>query len=364
MRKQSFPTIEQTRHPFHVPPFSPSERVVILGAGATVGAKFAENATVKPPMNADFFTQLQRVGAKDKDTVEAVIADVVQLFGGNFSLTLEDYFSQLESMIDAARFGPKGAAKLTGAELRKKRERLMKALAAVLEASTDKAIRSERGCTRHLKLVNALRPRDTVISFNYDCVMDCALRLGGNGKWGARYGYAFRRPSRVLEEGDRYWSADLPAPNAASTIYLLKLHGSLNWQLPPTADGDILLKQRLHRQNGTPRFTIIPPGWSKHERDEPEFDELWKKAERALRNAKTIAVVGFSFTPTDLHVQAVVRLAIARSNSLRHLVIANPSTEDRERVRAVFSQQLGPKVIVRQYDNFKQFIGALPGCLD
>jgi hypothetical protein len=30
------------------------------------------------------------------------------------------------------------------------------------------------------------------------------------------------------------------------TIYLLKPHGSINWQLPPAADGEIVLKQRLH----------------------------------------------------------------------------------------------------------------------
>jgi hypothetical protein len=95
----------------NVAPFSPSDRVLILGAGATVGASFAERATVRPPLNADFFTQLQRVGKKDRDTVASTISDVVELFGSNFSLTLEDYFSQLESMIDAARFGPKGAAK-------------------------------------------------------------------------------------------------------------------------------------------------------------------------------------------------------------------------------------------------------------
>jgi hypothetical protein len=240
----------------------------------------------------------------------------------------------------------------------------MKALAALLEASTDEAIRANEGCKHHRTLVTHLRARDTVISFNYDCVMDDALRREGGGKWAARYGYAFSRPSRVLEDGDLHWSASPPAANAASTIYLLKLHGSLNWQLPATGDGDILLKQRLHRQRGTPHFTIIPPGWSKHDRDDPAFDELWSKAERALRNARTIAVVGFSFTPADLHVQAVVRLAIARSNSLKRLVIANPSGGDRERIRAVFSQQLGKNVIVRQYDDFEQFVDALPGCLE
>ncbi len=346
-----------------MPPLSPSDRVVILGAGATVGASFSGSATVRPPLNADFFTQLQRVSGKHRDIVGKVMKDVVHLFGPNFSLTLEDYFSQLESMIDATRLAPKGVAKLTGADLRERRERLMKGLAAVLEASTDEAIRSNEGCKHHRELVAHLKPRDTVISFNYDCVMDDALRRAGERKWSARYGYAFSRPSRVAEIGDKHWSPKDPAPNRQSTIYLLKLHGSINWQLPAAADGEIILKQRLHQQRGTPRFTIIPPGWVKRERNEPIFEDLWRKAERALRNAREIAVVGFSFTPTDLHVEAVVRLALARAAALKTLVIANPSREDRKRIRSVFSETLGQGTVVRQYDGFKEFVNALPECL-
>jgi hypothetical protein len=337
--------------------------VLILGAGATVGASFAADATVQPPLNADFFTQLQRVGPKHQATARTVIKDVVGLFGPNFTLTLEDYFTQLESMIDATRFTPKKLAPITASELRGCRERLMKGLSAVLEASTDDAVRVGDGCDHHRDLVKHLQPRDTIISFNYDCVMDHALRTFGGEKWSARYGYAFPQPSRVGSEGDRHWSASPPASDANSSIYLLKLHGSLNWQLPPADDGEITLKRRLHVQRGTPRFTIIAPGWSKHDRDQPIFEDLWKKAERALRAAQTIAVVGFSFTPTDLHVEAVVRLALARSRSLRLLVIVNPSQEHRERIRAVFSKQLGRDVLVRQYADFKQFTASLPDCL-
>lgn len=180
-----------------MPPFAPSDRVVILGAGATLGAKFAEQANVRPPLNTDFFTQLQRTGGKHLPAVKAVIDDVIELFGSNFSLTLEDYFSQLESMIDATRFAPRRVAKQEGAKFRAKRNRLMSALSAVLEASTDEAIRAGNGCARHQTFVKHLRARDTVISFNYDCVMDDALRRVGDGKWTARYGYAFPQPSRV-----------------------------------------------------------------------------------------------------------------------------------------------------------------------
>ena len=122
----------------------------------------------------------------------------------------------------------------------------------------------------------------------------------------------------------------------------------------PTAeladDGQIRLKQRLYQQNGTPRFTIIPPEFIKNIRDDSNFEALWRNAERAIRHAEVIALVGFSFTPTDLHVDSLFRIAQAGGNNrLRSLVIANPSKSDRRRIRSVFSRSLEQGCLVRQY---------------
>ena len=289
-----------------MPPFAPADRLVVLGAGATVGADFGKRfkTSVRPPLNADFFTQLQRITGKHEKVVGDVINDVVGLFGPNFDLTLEDYFSQLEFLLEATNLVPTRQAAITRPQLRGNRDRLMKALAAVLEASTDEPIRKHKGCIHHKHLVECLGPRDTVLSFNYDCVFDDALRRSGDGKWSAKYGYALPKPSRIV--GYPAWDPPHPAATARDTIYLLKLHGSLNWQLPAVGDGEIKIKQRLHEQRGTPKFTIVPPAWNKSAKQEPIFEDLWKKAERAIRYAKCLAVVGFSFTPTDLNVEALM----------------------------------------------------------
>ena len=343
-----------------MPPFSPSERVLVLGAGATRSAAFPSfSPECVPPLNADFFTQLQRITSKHQKLVRAVIADVVELFGSNFSLTLEDYFTELEFLAEAVATSPAGAS-FAGGSLREKRVRLMGALAAALEMSTDVAIRRAGGCRLHAELVKCLEAKDTVVSFNYDCVLDHALRTNGDGKWSTRHGYAF--PADYEIRGGEAWDANPPATASTKSIHLLKLHGSLNWQLPPE-DGDrvIQIKRRLHSQRGIPHFTVIPPVWNKSERNQGLFRVLWRNAERAIRNAKHIAVVGFSFTPTDLHVESLFRVALAQGN-LRTLVIANPSSTDRERIRYVFSRALDKKVLVRQYSDFKEFVGAFPGC--
>jgi hypothetical protein len=344
-----------------VPPFSPSERVIVVGAGATRAASFPPAFTPEcvPPLNADFFTQLQRISSKHQKLVRAVIADALELFGSNFSLTLEDYFTHLEFLTEAVAISPAGATFANGS-LRDKRTRLMGALAAVLEMSTDVAIRRAGGCRLHAQLVKQLEPKDTVLSFNYDCVFDHALRTNAGGKWSTRHGYAF--PGEYEIRGGEAWDADPAAAASTQSIHLLKLHGSLNWQLPGEDDEKVIqVKSRLHSQRGIPYFTVIPPVWNKSERNQGLFKILWRNAERAIRNAKHIAVVGFSFTPNDLHVESLFRVALTQGN-LRTLVIANPSAPDRERIRAVFSRALDKKVLVRQYDDFENFVAAYPAC--
>jgi SIR2-like domain len=344
-----------------MPPFSPSERLMIVGAGATLGARFPNfHAECRPPLNADFFTQLQRITSKHQPLIRDVVGDVVELFGSNFSLTLEDYFTQLEFLSEAVALAPGTSGAFSLADLRSKRDRLMGALAAVLEMSTDAAIRRSGGCSLHSSLVNELGQRDTVISFNYDCVFDHALRVHASGKWSTRHGYCF--PAQYELRGGEHWDAHPAATASTRSIHLLKLHGSMNWQLPSENDPPrIYVKQRLYSLNGIPRFSVIPPVWNKDARQQPIFQHLWRNAERAIRNARHIAVVGFSFTPTDLHVESLFRVALAKAN-LKTLVIANPSHADRTRTREVFAKALERGAVVRQFDDFAAFVEAFPRC--
>jgi hypothetical protein len=337
-----------------MPPFSPGKRVVVLGAGATRGASTSADKTVQPPLNADFFTQLQRItSTKHVENVRAVMRDVVELFGPNFSLTMEDYFTQLESFATMSRLAPAGDRSMSPESIRKKRDRLMTALAAVLEESTDVSKKASMVCRHHAAIIEQLAPQDTIISFNYDCVVDHALRRTAAGRWSAKYGYTLPGPSRIV--GHEAWDATDPPSGSNSTINLLKLHGSLNWPqwTEDTARDELKLKQRLYQQNGTPRFKIIPPEFVKNIADDVNFEALWRNAERAIRHARVIALVGFSFTPTDLHVDALFRIALAGNSKLKTLVIANPAKDHRERIRAVFSRPLASGCMVRQYSGLE-----------
>lgn len=71
--------------------------VLVFGAGATRGAEFVKGKVCKPPLNSDFFTQLQKISnQKHVETIKNSIKDAVTLFGKNFNITMEDFFTQTE----------------------------------------------------------------------------------------------------------------------------------------------------------------------------------------------------------------------------------------------------------------------------
>src|SRR5579884_1492326 len=109
--------------------------LIVLGAGATFGASFVKNAVCKPPLDSDFFTQLQRVRqSKHQALIDTVLEDAVELFGVNFRATLETTFTTLEHTRHIIT--NTGETKLfKRKQLTEKKDRLLQAIAAVFEES-------------------------------------------------------------------------------------------------------------------------------------------------------------------------------------------------------------------------------------
>jgi hypothetical protein len=341
--------------------WSPGKRVVVLGAGATRGAEFVDLAEMDclPPLNTDFFTQLQRIGTlKHQPEINGVLSDVLDLYGANFDLTLEGYFTHLESMRVMAELSGTQQPKYTVDRLDAMRRRLLDALSAVLEESADVSKKTSRAtrrpCGFHDAIVERLDPKDTIISFNYDCVIDDSLRRCATGRWSARYGYGFPNPSRV--RGHEPWDAESAPDEINRSVNLLKLHGSINWfPLPETKTGTIKLRQKPYKQIGSKDYEIVPPENVKRIQVKPVFQSLWANAELALRRAHVLTFIGFSFTPTDLHVDALFRIALAGNKQLKRVVIVNPSRDHRRRVRSVLATKLLDPVRLVQFDYLSEF---------
>lgn len=336
----------------------------VFGAGATRGASFVNplDDPCLPPLDGDFFTQLQRVrNSKHRNLIKDVMRDVVDLFGQNFDATMETVFSTLEHterMIEAT--GENRDYKKS--EIRDKRKRLEQAIAVVLEESltvsdiAGHSTHERKRCESHNAFVaNVLEAGDDIISFNYDCVLEDALKSYGNEKWNPRYGYGFNLGAGGKKlTGDQHWRPDLPA-GKESTVHLYKLHGSLHFQITDAKSGHkVNLKQHPYtKRAGNLNFSIIPPEWQKAY-DQGAFASLWKQASAAIHRAERLVMVGYSLPPTDLHSTALFRTSLKKAG-LKSIVIVNPDSEARKRIRSVIQRGMTKDTKVHSIDYLSHF---------
>jgi hypothetical protein len=158
-------------------------------------------------------------------------------------------------------------------------------------------------CSKHMKLADAMEKGDAVISFNYDILMDNALRnsnrLTDNG-----YLVPFQR---ILDNQE--WKRP---EEKMSDVVLLKLHGSMNWLHCTNCNSYLLMR---HEKIGPwytslPKYcpncrapnsyerVIVPPLLSKNYSVQP-IDYLWRQAGEYASRAREIVILGYSFPYTD-----------------------------------------------------------------
>ncbi len=165
-----------------------------------------------------------------------------------------------------------------------------------------------------------LRSRaNVVITFNYDLVLDNALRE------------VRVNPDYGLEE---------PAVEAAqedgTQISLLKLHGSTNWAICPSCKKVIVLQDakftndpRAFRTRPCSRcervglrLLLVPPSWDKSEYRET-MRPVWKRAIDALKSAKRICIIGYSMPETDTFFKFLLTLGLADNHQLFRFVVVD-----------------------------------------
>lgn len=315
--------------------------VVVLGAGASRGASFVSDAQVLPPLDTDFFDQAQRMSRKltmaDKNLIEFIHNE----FGLSGFPTLETFFTQIEAVDQFHHvFNIKGrvSQKFSGhlTTLRRLIPRVF------LEAF------DSRECTFHRRLAGALRANDVVLSFNYDCLMDEALRREGGKRWRAETGYGF-----AVSEGHELWdSPPEVGPPYRNPIRLLKPHGSLNWAL--SKDNKVRL---VPAYDAEAQQSIVPPTWDKSEVTTWPWNEVWRGSRRALAQARLMIVIGYSVPLTDQLSQALLRADV---NNLRGLIVVNPDPAARDRTKSLLSSALSSSSVIVELETFTELARHLP----
>jgi len=200
----------------------------------------------------------------------------------------------------------------------------------------------------------------TVITFNYDLVLDDAL-----ARVDATPGYGLAEA--VFDE-----------PSTSGTMVpLLKLHGSTNWAVcecnqihvlgqKATADPEAFRSRRCCRCQRTGlRLLLVPPSWDKSEYS-GIMRPVWSKAVNAIKSATRICVIGYSMPETDAFFKFLLALGLAENDRQYKLIVVDyvsggSASPQQNNVEARWRGMLEGIFVGRRFDfvpfGFAQFIG-------
>ena len=302
------------------------ETVIVLGAGASRGVSYGRDSEFPSPLDYDFYDLLQRLNPSEADSraVKRVLDRVNRLprdYWRSFERSF--YTLQLKAYL-SDKFGVDRPFETD--------DRIVTDFAFCVHALLRKAHGKTSKCDFHEAILSVLEPSDTVLSFNYDLVVERALK-----------GIALRDSISFGQ-----WIYGFGASRTRRLPLILKLHGSSNWRFE-SSDGNGL--DRLHVRTkrwedldkapgytriatrDTTAFPIFLPFWDKRIEEKP-WVNLWSSALAQLSSAKNVLVWGYSLPPTDI--KAYVLFDLGLSEREMNLCVVDPSPETRARWRNFF----------------------------
>lgn len=195
-------------------------KAFLLGAGASK-AYDASPSGQRMPIARDFFQTFLGLSASENPWVllGGVLAYLQQHRG------IEDLYGYLQSGIDIEDLHSEIEARQQSAVPRQNQVIADSAFNQLvfLFAATINEIQNGPVSQPHSHLVDALRPGDAVITFNWDTLLDRAL--AERTEWHPDWGYG-AKPQKVFRNG---WTSPISRPEQSKAVELIKLHGSTNW---------------------------------------------------------------------------------------------------------------------------------------
>ena len=333
--------------------------VFILGSGATRGAIphiVFHRKRIKPPLNSDFFKVARvyaracgatSIEAKRVERLERVFREYLSI--KKDSLTMESAFSLLFMAKDFPEiYSASRGRKRTPGDMQEIEDFLF--LTFDILTLLDRRHNKD---TEYDRLAAALRPNDSVITLNYDTLLDSALVRRG---WDPMKGYKISGGKRKFK-----WSPSISNRNL-DDVKLLKLHGSLNWFVKGSFSNISTVLRKKPSRIDKPRVNlikgylrqIVPPIYGKYF-EHNHWQTLWSEAYTALREAEVLVVIGCSLIDTDFHLRALIGRAAywrKKEQNLFHRVFL----VDRTKVRRKWASVLkGAFKKSEQYRYFSYF---------
>jgi len=341
---------------------------IIFGAGASRGGIKDKNVQLNPPVDKDFFDIVKRIkGRCTPILVREVLKTVFELYGRTTGIGLERYFQDIESRNEIAKIAkPKNQPKDWERRIQDLIELIRRIVIQTTAVSKDGQSKLEPlQSDLHRIILGCLEPGDTIITFNYDLVIEEAFVDAS--LWNPIRGYATKEvvigrtkewPRKWLKDRGINEGQDIPL----SRVNLIKLHGSINWDI--YNNGKLALLDRPYsvrsrnRRIVKDKAAILAPGLSKKINNKP-YKGLWEQAYRSLLVCKTIVIIGYSLPETDFLARAlfseVTRQRKIENRFLKRIYLIDPDHGVQERLLGLFASALGVLGDVSRYKDIQEF---------
>jgi hypothetical protein len=333
------------------------KRIYILGAGSSIG-----HSKRLFPSITGFFDKARELGLglrEEFDQIEKYAGQVLGqplLRGKRLLINIESLFTHIEIEIE----------RKPSPYLLAIRQELFKLIQDVL-IGLEEQIRHQKG--EFNDFVSIIAEKDTIITFNWDILLDnildreniLSICYGKGGNFGGHYYQFMRRLSGWGEQTldgisirspYREWNPD--------NGYYLKVHGSIDWFFCSNESCrgwrktfPLLFPAQAHYCSECHEplaLVLIPPVLNKEYRQYPIIRRIWNLAAKEISSANELIIWGYSLPPTDFYGAWLIRQA--RQSELQRLVIIDPSVlhlyKGKEKCRKGF--------ISRFYDNFRDKI--------
>ena len=195
----------------------------------------------------------------------------------------------------------------------------------------------------HRKILLALEDGDTIITLNYDLIVDDVLENRGKESLGKTAGgrdrFLWLGKLRELLSPLILMSGEIVVPVRDSEWkhgWYLKLHGSINWiycsnpqciyhqwmNMRPIEEIRLFKDAKFCSScGGSIEVAIVPPSMLKVFERYPKVGALWSIAHRELSEATRVVFIGVSFAPSDYYLHWLIKLSFLNSKRSKESVV-------------------------------------------
>lgn len=315
------------------------ENVIILGAGASK----SEGAPLQDKLLEEFFAFYEIIlknRPKDADLVRQFtrITKYFRDVWGISPVTAKHYtevfptFEESIGVLDLAFLRNEAIKGYSRQEIALIRRALVFLIAKVLDETLKEKAVHHRALIRRLYVTGDLK-NTAFISLNYDILIDNALQEMFDAGFDIDYGV------ELANYGRNY---DFTRPRENKGIFLIKLHGSLNWLYCPTCSSiertekkatDAYYRPTPCRDCDTElEPVLIPPTYYKT-MDNLFLQQLILKSFEILRSARRLYFCGYSFPDADFHVKYLLKKAELYSGDTPEIFVINKNKNEVEEKR-------------------------------